>query len=65
MLQCTVPRMMKLIFFIINIDFFVRNWVLLHMNENTKRSANSILMLYIHFPLSFPDTLLQIVKANC
>ena len=24
--------------------------------ENAKRSAESILMLYIHFPLSFPDT---------
>ena len=26
------------------------------MKENAKRSAESILMLYIHFPLSFLDT---------
>ena len=35
---------------------FVQNWVLRYMNENTKRSAESIPMLYIHFPLPFPDT---------
>ena len=35
-------------FFILNKRlFFVRNWVLLYMNENAKRSAGSILMLYI------------------
>ena len=32
------------------------NWVLRYINENAKRSAESILMLYIHFPLSFPVT---------
>ena len=36
--------------------FFVQNWVLLYMSENTKCSAKSILMLYIHFPLPFHDT---------
>ena len=56
MLQCNCTKNDEAIFFILNIDFFVRNWVLLYMNENTKYSAESILMLYIHFPLSFPDT---------
>ena len=35
---------------------FVRNWVLRYINENAKRSAESILNVYIHFPLSFPVT---------
>ena len=35
---------------------FVRNCVLQYINENAKRSAESILKLYIHFPLSFPVT---------
>ena len=44
-------------FFVLNVDWgFVRNWVLPYMNENAKRSAESILMLCIHFPLSFPVT---------
>ena len=44
-------------FFILNIDCFLgQNWVLLYMNENAKCSWKAILMLYIHFPLSFPDT---------
>ena len=48
-------------FFILNIDyFFVQNWVLVYMNENAKRSAESILMLYIHFPLSFLIHLVQV-----
>ena len=55
MLQCNCTKNDEATFFILNIDFFVRNWVLLYMNENTKHSAESILMLYIHFPLSFPD----------
>ena len=44
-------------FFMLNIDcFIVRNWVLPYMKQNAKRSAVSILILYIHFHLSFPDT---------
>ena len=44
-------------FFILNVDLvFVRNWVLRYINENAKRSAESILNLCIHFPLSFPVT---------
>ena len=44
-------------FFILNVDLvFVRNGVLHYINENAKRSAESILYLYIHFPLSFPVT---------
>ena len=44
-------------FFVLNVDWvFVRNWVLLYINENAKRSDASILMLYIHFTLPFPVT---------
>ena len=47
----------KSTFFVLNVDWvFVRNWVLPHINENAKRSAASMLMLYIHAPLSFPVT---------
>ena len=56
MLQCNCTKNDEATFFILNIDFFVQNWVLLYKNENTKHSAESILMLYIHFSLSFPDT---------
>ena len=60
----TVPRMMiESTFFILNVRLvFVRNWVFLYTNENAKRSAESILMLYIYFPLSFPKTLLKYNK---
>ena len=40
----------------------MRNWVLQYMNEYAKRSAESILMLYIHCPLSFHDIYLEQVK---
>lgn len=56
MCQCNCTKNDEVTFFILNIDFFVQNWVLLYMNENTKCSARSILMLFIHFPLPFPDT---------
>ena len=59
MIQCNLTKSDKSTFFILNVDWiFVRNWVLRYMyiNENAKRSAESILMLCIHFPLSFPDT---------
>ena len=57
MLQGNVTKSDKFTFVILNVD-----WVLGeigyygYMNENTKPSAKSILMLYIHFRLSFPDT---------
>ena len=59
MLQCNLTKSDESTFFILNVDWvFVRNWVLLYMyiNVNSKRSAESILMLCIHSPLSFPDT---------
>ena len=57
MLQCNCTKNYESTFFTLNINyFFVRNWVSLYMNEKAKRSAESILMLYIHFPLSFLDT---------
>ena len=57
MLQCNLTKSDDSPFFILNVNWvFVRNWVLRYINENTKCSAESIPMLYIHFPLSFPDT---------
>ena len=57
MLQCNFTKGDESTFFVLNVDrVFVRNWVLLYINESAKRSAASILMLYIHFPLSFPVT---------
>ena len=57
MLPCDCTKNDESTFFILNIDcFFVRNWVLLYMNGNAKHSAESILMLHIHFPLSFTKT---------
>ena len=59
MLQCNLTKSDESTFFVLNVDWvFVRNWVLPYINENAKRSdAESILMLYIHFPLPFPVTL--------
>ena len=55
MLQCNLTKSDESTFFVLNVDWvFVRNWVLRYINENAKRSAESILELYIHFPLSFP-----------
>ena len=56
--QCNLTKSDESTFFVLNIDWvFVRNWVLLYINENAKHSAASILTLYIHFPLSFPVTI--------
>ena len=57
MLQCNLTKNDESTFFVLNIDWvFVQNWVLPYINENAKRSAAPMLMLYIHFPLSFPVT---------
>ena len=57
MLRCNLTKSDESTFFILNVDWvFVRNWVLQYINENAKRSAELILKLYIHFPLSFPVT---------
>ena len=57
MLQRNLTKSDESTFFVLNVDWvFVRNWVLSYINENAKRSAASILMLYIHFPQSFPVT---------
>ena len=51
MLQCKLTKSDESTFFVLNVDWvFVRNWVLPYISEN------AILMLYIHFPLSFPVT---------
>ena len=56
-LQCNRTKNDEYTFFMLNIDcFIVRNWVLPYMKENAKRSAESFLILNIHFHLSFPDT---------
>ena len=48
MLQCKLTKSDESTFFVLNVDWvFVRNWVLPYINENAKRSAASILMLYI------------------
>ena len=55
MLQCNFTKSDESTFFVLNVDWvFVRNWVLPYINENAKRSAASILVLYIHFTLSLP-----------
>ena len=59
MLQCNYTKNDDASFFILKTDFFERNWVLLYMNENAERSAESLLVLHIHFPLSFPDTSIE------
>ena len=57
MLQRNLTKSDESTFFILHVDWvFVRNWVLRYINENAKRSAESILMFYIHIPLYFPDT---------
>ena len=49
MLQCNLTKNDESTFFVLDIDWvFVQNWVLPYINENAKRSAASILMLYIH-----------------
>ena len=57
MLQCNLTKSDESTFFVLNVDWvFVQNWVLLYINENAKRAAALILMLYTHLPLSFPVT---------
>ena len=57
MLQCNLTESDESTFFVLNVDWvLVRNWVLRYINEDAKRSAASILMLYIHFALSLPVT---------
>ena len=47
MLQCNLTKSDESTFLILNVDWvFVRNWVLRYINENAKRSAESIFMLY-------------------
>ena len=61
-LRCNLTKSDESTLFILNVDLgFVRNWVLRYINENTKRSAESILNLYIHFPLS---SLLHLVQVK-
>ena len=56
MLRCNLTKSDESTSFL-NVDWvFVQNCVLQYINENAKRSAESILKLYIHFPLSFPVT---------
>ena len=57
MFRCNLTKSDESTSFILNVDsVFVRNCVLRYINENAKRSAESILKLYIHFLLSFPVT---------
>ena len=54
--MCNRTKNNESTFFILNViigKLIVQNWVLLNMNEYAKRSAESILMLYIYRPL-FP-----------
>ena len=56
-LRCNLTKSDDSTSFILNVDsVFVPNCVLRYINENAKRSAESILKLYIHFLLSFPVT---------
>ena len=49
MLQCNLTKSDDSTFFTLNLNWvFVRNWVLRYITENTKRSAESIPMLYTH-----------------
>ena len=65
MLRCNLTKSDESTFFVLNVDWvFVRNWVLRYINENAKRSAESILKLYIHFPLLHLVQVKQIVKVK-
>ena len=56
-LRCNLTKSDESTFFILNVDLVVvQNWVLRYINENAKHSGESILYLYIHFPLFFPVT---------
>ena len=57
MLRCNLTKSDQSTSFILNVDWvFVRDCVLWYINENAKHSAESILKLYIHFPVSLPVT---------
>ena len=59
MLRCNFTKSDESTFFILNVDsVFVRNRVLWYINKKTERSVELMLMLmlYIDFCLSFPDT---------
>ena len=46
MLRCNLTKSDESTFSILNVDWvFVRNWVLQYINENARRSAESILCL--------------------
>ena len=65
MLRCNLTKSDESTFFVLNVDWvFVRNWVLRYINENAKCSAESILKLYIHFPLLHLVQVKQIVKVK-
>ena len=65
MLRCNLTKSDESTFFVLNVDWvFVRNCVLRYINENAKRSAESILKLYIHFPLLHLVQVKQIVKVK-
>ena len=64
MLRCNLTKSDESTSFILNVDWvFMRNCVLRYINENAKRSAESFLKLYIHFPLSFPVTSCKLNKS--
>ena len=55
MLQCNLIKSDESTFFVLNVYWvFVRNWVLPYINENAKRLAASILMLYRKIPKISP-----------
>ena len=65
MLRCNLTKSDESTFFVLNVDWvFVRNCVLRYINENAKRLAESILKLYIHFPLLHLVQVKQIVKVK-
>ena len=64
--QCNLTKSDESSFFVLNIDkVFVQNWVLRYINENAKHSAESILILYINFLLSFPIYTSGASYTNC
>ena len=56
MLRCNLTKSDQSTSFILNVLGFCAKLRIAVQNENAKRSAESILKLYIHFPLSFPVT---------
>ena len=63
MLQCNLTKSDESTFLILNVDWvFVRNWVLRYINENAKRSTESIFMLYIFNFLSL--SLIHLVQVK-